>query len=87
MFPWPSFPEDAQGPLDPDVALALHVIDRLRDERGLRGGRIDVEAQAGVVILTGRVRSAELRGRRARSPGVRPVSVTSATSSTFARGE
>ena len=77
MFPWPSFPEDAQGPLDPNVALALHVIDRLREERGLRGARIDVEAQAGVVILTGRVRSAQLRGAASavawRTPGVRDV--------------
>ena len=77
MFPWPSFPEDAQGPIDPDVALALHVIDRLRDERGLHGARIDVDVQAGVVILSGRVRSAELRGAAGavawRTPGVRDV--------------
>jgi osmotically-inducible protein OsmY len=48
-------------PEDPDVSLALAVVDRLRAVRRLRGHRIEVRAQNRVVILEGKVPSDELK--------------------------
>jgi osmotically-inducible protein OsmY len=54
-------PAADSGPVDPDVRLALAVVDTLRAVRRLRGCRIEVRAQNRVVILEGRVPSDELR--------------------------
>lgn len=65
MIGWPYFPDDPASPpaaLGPDVAIAFDVIARLRADRRLRGAVIEVEVQAGgVVILTGLVRSDDVR--------------------------
>jgi osmotically-inducible protein OsmY len=57
---WWSPPTEGR-PVDPDMGLALAVVDRLRAVRRLRGCRIQVVAQNRVVILEGEVPFDELK--------------------------
>jgi osmotically-inducible protein OsmY len=56
------------GNIDPsrqldDAALATSVRDAIRNDAALRSSSIQVDVQRGVVTLTGRVRTNELRAR------------------------
>jgi hypothetical protein len=68
--------ETAAPPIDPDYRLAAEVYARLLVDDLTRSARIGVQAQAGVVLLRGRVRAEEVRaaaGRVAAEGGARDV--------------
>ena len=57
----------ARGPGDADVALGLAVSERVGADAALRGARVLVSAQGGIVTLRGSVASEALRTEAART--------------------